>query len=224
MQTIAITPPAFYPGEAQAIAGILLNRGFWRVHIRKPDAAESAIRALIEEIPAELRPRLSIHNALHLAEQYGLGGVHLNRHTPLPPQGWHGLISRSIHSIAEIDTLSNEDYAFISPVFPSISKPGYNPTFTIGQLSEAIRRNQVNRTRIFALGGVTPARLPRLESAGFAGAAMLSEAWRPQIPADNFSSSPTPPGIYPLSMVPAKPSKADAGGYSCDGKTPPPAN
>ena len=186
MQTIAITPPAFYPGEAQAIAGILLNRGFWRVHIRKPDAAESAIRALIEEIPAELRPRLSIHNALHLAEQYGLGGVHLNRHTPLPPQGWHGLISRSIHSIAEIDTLSNEDYAFISPVFPSISKPGYNPTFTIGQLSETIRRNQVNRTRIFALGGVTPARLPRLESAGFAGAAMLSEAWRPQIPADNF--------------------------------------
>ena len=131
MQTIAITPPAFYPGEAQAIAGILLNRGFWRVHIRKPDAAESAIRALIEEIPAELRPRLSIHNALHLAEQYGLGGVHLNRHTPLPPQGWHGLISRSIHSIAEIDTLSNEDYAFISPVFPSISKPGYNPTFTM---------------------------------------------------------------------------------------------
>lgn len=196
MQTIAITTPQFYPGEAQAITRLLTNRGFSRVHIRKPDADIDRIRELIKQIPEELRPRLTIHNALRLAVELGLGGIHLNRHASAPPHRWQGLVSRSIHSIGEIQNLTGEDYAFISPVFPSISKPGYNPHFTLQQITHALSTRTPDATPLFALGGVTPERLPQLEAAGFQGAAMLAAAWQPQITPENFRlqfiTHPTP--------------------------------
>ena len=47
MELIAITTPYFYPGEAEAIADALLNRGFSRVHIRKPGATSADMYRLL---------------------------------------------------------------------------------------------------------------------------------------------------------------------------------
>lgn len=179
MKKIAITYPDFFGGEAEKIVSLLTSGDFWRVHIRKPDASPDAVAALIAAIPEALRDRLSLHNHFHLAAPMRVGGVHLNSRNRHAPYGWCGLTSRSIHSIAEIATVC-EDYAFLSPIFPSISKPGYRAEFNPDEL-----RNAVN-PKIFALGGVTTDRIAELESIGFGGAAMLGSVWRAEIDRNAF--------------------------------------
>ncbi len=179
MELIAITTPYFYPGEAEAIADALLNRGFSRVHIRKPGATSADMYRLLSAVPQALYPRLSLHDCFAVAKEMGIGGVHINSRNPAAPQGWDGIVSRSIHSVEEIAGVT-EDYAFISPVFPSISKPGYTPQFALEELTPHLHR------RIFALGGVTPDRLPVLEKAGFGGAAMLGAVWSKPIDHEAF--------------------------------------
>lgn len=174
MDLIAITVPYFYPGEARDIADALMENRFKYVHVRKPGCCAEEMRGLLEQIPDGLRDRLSLHDFHELAIEYGIGGIHLNSRNPFAPDGWEGRLSRSIHSLEEISGVT-EDYAFISPVFPSISKPGYSGNFTLEEASRWLTPG------IFALGGVTAEKLPLLEDAGFAGAAMLGAAWRREI-------------------------------------------
>lgn len=179
MRKIAITLPWRYEGEAEDITRLLVGEGFWRVHIRKPDASETETAVLIEQIPHELYPLLTLHDHHELALRYNLGGVHLNIRNPEPPHDWNGLVSRSLHTIAE--TVEDDfDYAFLSPIYPSISKPGYKGNFSHDDL-----RNSINE-RIFALGGVTPDKFAEIEALGFGGAAMLGSVWNVPIPRDDF--------------------------------------
>lgn len=179
MQLIAITVPYFYKGEGRDIVSLLDKGVFSRVHIRKPGATEEEMRGLLGAIPAELRQKVSLHDCHALAVEYGAGGIHLNGRNPQPPAGWHGLVSRSLHSVDEIADV-REDYVFLSPIFPSISKPGYSGNFS----SEELRKH-VNK-KVYALGGVTCDRLPEVEETGFGGAAMLGAVWSRQIDRTQF--------------------------------------
>lgn len=179
MRLVAISHPDFFDSEAGDIAGLLTDGGFWRAHIRKPGASVDRVRRLVEAIPSALYPRLSLHDHLHLAAEYGLGGVHLNSRNPEPPCGWRGMVSRSIHTPGEIASLDC-DYAFISPVFASISKRGYAPA------EDMLSIPGLPDHRVFALGGVTPDNIDKVREAGFGGAAMLGALWRPDIHADAF--------------------------------------
>ncbi len=171
MKLIAITTPEFRQGEDLAICR-LLDCGWNRVHIRKPEATASQISDLIENIPRKYYQFISLHDHFQLAVKYGLGGVHLNRRNPLPPSIWKGLVSRSCHTIEEIDSFSNLDYLTLSPIYDSISKPGYKSHFN----SEILKNT--NLKNVYALGGVTFSQLSELEKLGFMGAAMLSQAWK----------------------------------------------
>ena len=174
MRLIAVTTPNFWQGEAQAITELLAARGFSRVHIRKPGARSDEVERLLREIPADLRPRLSLHDCHHLALQELAGGVHLNGRNPEPPDGFTGILSRSCHSLEEVRRYADTvDYLFLSPVYDSISKTGYRAAFTIGELAASGLLGE----KVMALGGVTPERLAELHHAGFGGAAMLGAAW-----------------------------------------------
>ena len=80
--------------------------------------------------------------------------------------------SLTIHYFPELAEWLGLDYRFLSPVFDSISKPGYLSAFTEEDL-----RGHVDADT-FALGGVTPDKLELLEQLGFGGAAMLGAAWK----------------------------------------------
>ncbi|MDE7136172.1 MAG: thiamine phosphate synthase [Muribaculaceae bacterium] len=179
MRKIAITYPEFFAGEQEAVVSILKSGEYWRLHIRKPEADEESLRALIEAIPREYYSKISLHDRFDLAVEYGLGGIHLNSRSPRPIEGWAGLVSRSIHSKDEIDQ-TGEDYVFLSPIFPSVSKRGYKGDFNLADLKPKLN------DRIFALGGVTPERITELESYGFTGAAMLGCLWNRPIDLDAF--------------------------------------
>ena len=142
MRIIVITDTSFAASEAESIR-ILLSEGVDRVHLRKPQSAEADMRRLIEALPPELYPRLTLQDHLHLAGEYGIGGVHLNARNPEIPAGFGGLISRSCHSFGEIASHPTEDYLFLSPIFDSISKTGYRAS----QRSAASGRNTCPRYR-----------------------------------------------------------------------------
>ena len=182
MRLIAITPTYFYPGEAQAIADALTSGGFWRVHIRKPGSSAEEVMRLVEEIPAELRQRLTLHDHQALAARLEVGGVQLNGRCMAVPEGFTGIVSRGAHSPAEaVEAAKAADYVLLSPVAPSMSKPGYQPAYSFDELAA------VASEKIFALGGVTREMLPRIAGTGFGGAALLTDAWRRQIAPEHFA-------------------------------------
>lgn len=182
MRLIAITPTYFYPGEAQAIADALTSGGFWRVHIRKPGSSAEEIMRLVEEIPAELRQRLTLHDHQALAARLEVGGVQLNGRCMAVPEGFTGIVSRGTHSPAEaVEAAKAADYVLLSPVAPSMSKPSYQPAYSFDELAA------VASEKIFALGGVTREMLPRIAGTGFGGAALLTDAWRRQIAPEHFA-------------------------------------
>lgn len=182
MKLIAITPTYFYPGEAQAIADALTAGVFWRVHIRKPGSSVEEIMRLVEEIPAEFRQRLTLHDHQELAARLGVGGVQLNGRCSAVPEGFTGMVSRGAHSPAEaVEAAKTADYVLLSPVAPSLSKPGYKPAYSFKEMAA------VASEKVFVLGGVTREMLPRIEAAGFGGAALLTDAWRRPIDREHFS-------------------------------------
>ena len=90
MRIIVITDTSFAASEAESIR-ILLSEGVDRVHLRKPQSAEADMRRLIEALPPELYPRLTLQDHLQLAKEYGIGGVHLNARNPEIPAGFGGV-------------------------------------------------------------------------------------------------------------------------------------
>lgn len=167
---IAITSPETIDREAMRIVAIL-ESGFDYVHIRKPSWNEQQMRRLLEDIPATWRQRIVLHDFHHLAGDNGAGGVHLNSRNPVPPAGDVGF-SVSCHTLSEIKLHPGARYRFLSPVYPSISKPGYMPHFTLNEISSLITGKNV-----VALGGITPDKFNELRQAGFIGAAMLGYLW-----------------------------------------------
>ena len=175
MRLIVITGTDFVPHEARFIRRMLAE-GIERVHLRKPGACRQDICRLLESLPCELYPRLSLHDELPLAEHYGLGGVHLNARNPQPPCGFRGRISRSCHTRDELAACRHKtDYRFLSPIFDSISKQGYRAAFSAQDLRAA--QDEID-TDTFALGGVLPQRLPLLKEYGFGGAVLLGYIWQ----------------------------------------------
>ncbi len=180
---ISITPDYFYPDEAGAIEACLA-RGYDYVHIRKPGSSAEQVRALIDSINPDLRARLALHDHFELAAGLGVGGVHLNRRNPSTPSGWTGRLSASCHSPEECPDYKSFDYVTLSPVYPSISKPGYKPAFTLADCDVLL--NSSDRPAVVALGGIQESNLPALQAMGFDGAALLSGAWRRTLDPQQF--------------------------------------
>lgn len=178
MKLTAITTPYFWKGEAEHIRKLLSSGEYSRVDIRKPFADPESVTRLIGEIGEEFRPQLALHDRFELASRLGVGAIHLSRRNPSAPEGWKGAVGCSCHSVDELsEMLPRVDYAYISPIFPSVSKPGYgaaSPLLSDPKLDELLRSPEGRK--IVALGGVTPDRLDLLAEKGFSQAAMLGSA------------------------------------------------
>nr|WP_256091785.1 thiamine phosphate synthase [Micromonospora haikouensis] len=96
------------------------------------------------------------------------------------PRPW--LVGRSCHDAAELARLTTEDYATLSPVYPSRSKPGYGPPLGPRRLGELIRFSPVP---VLALGGIeTPEQVRACLAAGAAGVAVQGAIMRAPDPAE----------------------------------------
>lgn len=160
---IAVTPVTPVADEGAKIAAIL-DAGWWRVHLRHPEASAAELTAVIKSIPQRVRDRVTMHDRHSLAQIHGIGGLQLNARNPMPPYGWRGMLSRSCHNMRDVARSAVMHYITLSPVMDSISKPGYRGV-EFAHLPTGVR--------IIALGGITPANLTDMRRRGFGGAAML---------------------------------------------------
>ncbi len=175
---IAITlPEVGIKEESKRILQMLQEESYDYIHIRKPMAAKDEVRRLLDSIPESLHPFLWLNDWQELASEYNVAGIHLNsRIKVLPPTSIK--VTTACHSIEDLESplpASNiiTAYRLLSPVYDSISKPGYKSHFNIRLMSPVIRGK-----RVVALGGVTPDKFQELKEAGFIGGAMLGAAWR----------------------------------------------
>ena len=164
---IAITPVTPIADESAKICR-LLDHDFDFVHIRHPEITIGQMLKIIEDIPADLRSRIKIHDHHHLAYETGVG-VHVNTRGGENVES--PFKSTGCHSIQEITRLTPDiyEYVMLSPVFPSISKPGYGPSVDLLNGLKNINPS----FPIIALGGVTHEKLSEIKIRGFSGAAML---------------------------------------------------
>ena len=176
---IVITKPGFFSGEAKRISWLLTSGAADIIHIRKPQAELADVERLIQELPARLYDRLVLHDHQQLALKYHLRGVHLNSRNPEPPAEWGGAVSISCHSLEELALARRQPYAYISlsPIFDSISKPGYHSAFTAQQIAQARAQGLIDH-RVMALGGVTFNQVKSVLNMGFGGAMILGDAWK----------------------------------------------
>lgn len=180
MKLLLITYDQEFPNEHEVLSR-LFDAGLEILHIRKPLMNAEELARWIEEVPATYHKRLVLHGHHALVRQYQLKGWHLNAQSyadarneackAFRQEGYS--CSYSAHSFAEIEKLKDEfDYFFLSPVFDSISKVGYQAAFN----PEALMSFPLLK-KCFALGGISPSKLELVEKWGFAGAAVLGRVW-----------------------------------------------
>ena len=189
MKWIVITSPDFVSGEALFIDR-LFGHGLDLLHLRKPGSTIEACRELLRQIPERWHSRIVLHDHFPLTGEFQLHGVHLNRRCPHAPDGYSGSISCSCHSLEEVAKKKpTSDYVFLSPIFNSISKAGYEAAFSTAALHKAAAESLIDN-KVYALGGVSKEHIAQLKELSFGGAAFFVEAESSSTFCSNLSTVP----------------------------------
>lgn len=171
--------PEFEAKNEHAAIHQLLDGGMDLFHIRKYHYSDEMLKTYIEKIDENLRGRLVLHSHFHLAKELGIKRLHCNekiRRTDLSFSTDGFAFSTSVHSITDFNQLTDEwKYAFLSPVFPSISKKGYGTMQSVfGELGQ--RENHT--VALIALGGIHSENYKNVRMQGADGAALLGSIWQ----------------------------------------------
>lgn len=176
---IIITSEKPITNEAQKI-NQLFEAGLMGLHLRKPSWTIDEHRKLLNQIDVAYHNRIVIHHFHELINEFNLKGIHFTEqkrkdHMDNPGPYFKGLniygktISASFHNPEALDSCDFEfDYHFLSPVFSSLSKQGYE-----GRGFEVTDINKL----IVALGGITAHNIPQTQKLGYQGVAVLGSIW-----------------------------------------------
>lgn len=184
---IVISNPTAVANEIKLIHS-LFEGGMDLFHVRKPNFSEEEMKAFVAAIGLEFRNRLVLHNYHHLTEEFGINRIHFSSTNRLDNfQKTEGFtVSTSTHSIEEFNALSEDiDYAFLSPVFKSISKENYEPN--VNWSTEMKKRNNF-KTKLIGLGGIDAENINQALQFGFDDVALLGTIWKSNNPIENFKS------------------------------------
>lgn len=184
---IVISNPTEIVNEHQIIQA-LFEEGLELFHIRKPDASEEELRFYINAIDPKYHSKLVLHQQHRLIEEFQLERLHFtekvrqtipkNFQKPVP------FLSTSVHTIVDFNTLSERyDAAFLSPIYPSISKVDYKPT---QNLLEQTKERTNWKTKLIALGGISAENIAATLTEGFDDVALLGSIWNSPNPIQNF--------------------------------------
>ena len=139
-----------------------------------------ALVAMGHRCGAAVTVHVAVHDDIAAAVAAGAGGLHLPgggdpaaARKRLPS----GLIGVSAHTPEEAaaQLRAGADYATLSPVFPTSSKPGYGPAVGLDALAAAAR---LAPGPIVALGGIDEGNIAACLAAGARGVAVMGEIMR----------------------------------------------
>jgi thiamine-phosphate pyrophosphorylase len=158
--------------------------------LREKDLPERERRELLRALVAlghRYGATVTVHDDIKAAIAIGAGGVHLpGGGDPAAARqrlGPSALIGVSAHSPEEAAAhlAAGADYATLSPIFQTLSKPGYGPALGLDALAAAAR---LAPGPIVALGGIDEANIAACLAAGARGVAVMGEIMRAADPED----------------------------------------
>lgn|SRR5690554_380653 len=177
---VLLTSPVNFADEHVLIERIF-ESGLKRLHLRKPGFSVEKLDTWLLGLDISYRKRCVLHGDLETALALEVGGVHSSPQfaTNLTKASLENLdLSVSCHSFEEIKALPTfVDYAFLSPIFDSISKVNYKAAFTKTQIQEFFTNRDSTQPRIYALGGIDIDTIEEAKKCGFDSAAVLGGVW-----------------------------------------------
>lgn len=169
----------------------LFDAGLEYFHLRKPSFPFAEAERYVSNIPEAYRDRVVLHEHYELAGAYGLKGIHQtskNRDAWEIARKQHPELQRSasVHTVEELQQVSDVEFAYVffSPVFPSLSKMGYEPRYSQSELKGIFASTS---HRIVALGGIEENKIETLLRWGCFGAAALGSIWNSNTPVETFT-------------------------------------
>ncbi len=173
-----------------AVVNTIFDRGLSLFHIRKYQLTDVEMAAYVDAIDPDYRKQVVLHSHFHLANELGIERLHVreeDRKQHKQRAFTTGFtLSTSVHTITTFNTLDAIwDYAFLSPVFPSISKKGYGITHTVLH-DLRLRRNP--HVRLVGLGGIDEQNYRQVFTAGADAIALLGAIWNSPQPIQVFDT------------------------------------
>ncbi|WP_335965225.1 thiamine phosphate synthase [Galbibacter sp. PAP.153] len=186
---IVITPESNLKNEAKTINKLFVA-GLNCLHVRKPKMTKGELHKWITDINENFHNRCMLHQHHELALEFNLKGIHikekqrgeikdLDRYTRYFQQE-NKCKSSGFHQLGEYKMLSQKfEYAFLSPVFNSVSKENYHGMeWDVSSLQQ----------KPIALGGVTEKNIQETKKLGYGGIAVLGSVWNASNPVNAFLS------------------------------------
>ncbi len=175
---ILITDPEFLPDE-ELFINAFFSQGLETLHLRKPQANIFQMEKLLSKIESKYHPRIMIHSNYDLINRFQIKGLHFTGKTKGSFDNYKAIEcqrSLSAHSLAELKNINPlVDYAFLCPIFPSISKIGYAKQWDIKTLKQQLSTSR--KFKIVALGGINLQNTKTAMEYGFDDFAVLGNIW-----------------------------------------------
>jgi thiamine-phosphate pyrophosphorylase len=187
---VVVTDRAQAGGRLLGVSDAAVAGGARGVLLREKDLSPDERRGLALDLVEMLTPvdgALLVASDVELARQVGARGVHLAADDPwpdeTPDETGDMIVGRSCHTVAELVDAERHgaDYATLSPIFPTASKPGYGPAVGVDGLASACRG--VPALAVVAQGGIDRGRVAPCVVAGAAGVAVMGAVMEAEDPA-----------------------------------------
>lgn len=158
-----------------------LRAGVPAIQLRERDLETCDMLSLareVQDLSQQHGAKLFVNDRVDVAEAVGTAGVHL-RADSLPVSAvrrllgstrWIGVSTHSAQGVVQAEE-EGADFAVLGPIYDTPSKRQYGAPLGLGVLEKASR---CRRIPIFAIGGVTPARVCEVRQAGAFGVAVIS--------------------------------------------------
>lgn len=163
-------------GPLPEVVAAAVAAGARAVVLREKDLPAAERARLHAELAAVLDPVGGLLITAGAPAPIGAGGaVHLAAAAPFPhPRP--ALVGRSCHDAVEVARAAAEgcDWVFVSPVYPTSSKPGHGPALGPAGLARLVR----SAPPAYALGGITPRTVSACLAAGASGVAVMGPVMR----------------------------------------------
>lgn len=174
----------------------LLDVGVSAIQLREKDLSDTEYIKLAEplcKLCHAYSAQLFINSRIKTAMEVGADGLHLPGDSASVKKARaetnnRFIIGCSVHALTEAKQRETEDADFItySPIYPTLSKPGYGPAVGPDKIGiednlEGLRKvTEAVNIPVFALGGITPERVSECIDAGAYGVAVMSGVMSPQ--------------------------------------------
>ncbi|MVZ64558.1 hypothetical protein GQF61_01740 [Sphingobacterium sp. DK4209] len=154
------------------------------LHIRRPLIDRGNLAKLIVALGTENLSQIVLHQQHSLAAELGINRLHYNsqHRSKIAEQAAIDKFkySTSTHDINEFNALTGPwNYAFLSPMYASLSKPGYGVSTSV---KHQITERQNKRVKLIGLGGIDQHNMAEVLALGADNIALMGAIWQTKQP------------------------------------------